>query len=59
MRSPVMRSKTSSTSCSTESKCVLSSSLLASNALVDVAHLAQLEGSDHCPIVATLRIDQL
>lgn len=38
---------------------LLSSNLLASSALVDVQHLTHLEGSDHCPIVTTLRLDVL
>jgi exodeoxyribonuclease III len=38
---------------------LLSSSLVAADALVDVQHLHQLEGSDHCPILMTLRLDRL
>lgn len=38
---------------------LISSGLMAANALVDVQHLHELEGSDHCPVVMTLRLDRL
>ena len=38
---------------------LLSPSMAASDALVDVQHLQDLEGSDHCPILMTLRLDRL
>ena len=38
---------------------LVSSGLLAAGALVDVQHLQELEGSDHCPIIMTLRLDKL
>lgn len=38
---------------------LISGGLLAAGALVDVQHLHELEGSDHCPIVLTLRLDRL
>ena len=38
---------------------LVSAGLVASGALVDVQHLQHLEGSDHCPVVMTLRLDRL
>ena len=38
---------------------LLSGGLITSDALVDVQHLVALEGSDHCPVLLTLRLDRL